>query len=220
MKNVLIATPSHDGKVDVWFANSLAETIKQGLVNDINFCPVYMSYDSLVQRARNDLISIAFKNNFDDILWIDSDIEWDPSWAIDAIKSEKDVIGLPVIKKSITEESYNVKCKPENLLINEDGLISVESVGTGFLKLSKKAYSYLWNKSNKYTHNNEEKRWVFEIKIQDNDIISEDVLMCQKLKKGGFEIFIDPEKTCSHVGALKYIGNFKAFIDKIKKEEE
>lgn len=216
MKKVLIATPAYDGTVGVWFANSLAQTIKLGLINDIDFCPVYMSYDSLVQRARNDLLSIAVKNNFDDILWIDSDMEWDPQWAIDYINSDKDVIGSPVIKKTLESESYNVKCEVENLNIDEDNLIEVLSVGTGFLKFSKKAFTYLWDNSEKYIHNGEEKRWAFEIKIQGNDIISEDVLICEKLREGGFKIFIDPYKTCNHVGVLKYIGNFKNFIDKIK----
>ena len=108
----------------------------------------------------------------------------------------------------------------QDLIINEDGLVEVKSVGTGFLKFSKKAYTYLWDSSQKYIHNQEEKRWAFEIKIQENDIISEDVLICEKLINGGFKIFIDPYKTCNHVGVLKYVGNFKNFIDKIKSDKQ
>ena len=33
--------------------------------------------------------------------------------------------------------------------------------------------------SDSYIHNEKDRRWVFEVKIQDGDIISEDVLVCQ-----------------------------------------
>lgn len=216
MKRILIATPSYDGTVDVWYTNALHKTTILGLQNDVYFHPVFMSYDALIQRSRNDLIALAKENDFDGILWIDGDIEWVPEWALDAVKSGKDVFGLPCIKKSITEESYNVKAKPEQLVTNDQGLMSVESIGTGFLYLSKEAINYLWDNSQAYIHNGNDRRWIFEVKIQDGDIISEDVLMCQKLREGGFEVFIDPSKTCNHVGKLKFQGNFESFIERIK----
>lgn len=215
MRKILIATPSYDGKLDVWYTNALINTVMLGLQDEIMFQPVFLSYDALIQRSRNDLIGIAVDGDFDGMLWVDSDIEWNPEWALDLVNSSKDVIGLPVIKKSIESELYNVKCKLKDLVINEDGLIKVESIGTGFLYLSKNAIKYLWDNSDPYIHNGVDRKWVFEVKIQDNDIISEDVLLCQKLRGGGFEVFINPNKTCNHIGPLKYVGDFKTFIDKI-----
>ena len=216
MQKVLIATPSYDGKLDVWYVNSLTSTVILGLQNDIEFRAVFMSYDALIQRSRNDLLAIAVENEFDGILWIDADMEWHPQWAVDAVLLTQDVYGLPVIKKSILEESYNVKCKPENLVLNDDGLIEVESIGTGFLYMSKDAFMHLWDTSEPYVHNEQDRRWAFEVKIQDNDIISEDVIVCQKLREGGFKVVIDPTKTCNHIGNLKYVGNFASFIERIK----
>lgn len=213
MKKVLIATPSYDGKVDVWYTSALHQTTLLGIQNEVYFHPVFMSYDALIQRSRNDLVALAVEQDFDGLLWIDADIEWAPQWALDVATSDKDVLGIPCIKKSLFEESYNVKAKPEQL---GEGIFSVESVGTGFLYLSKKAFTHLWDTSEPYTHNGKDKRWVFEVKIQDGDIISEDVLMCQKLREGGFEVFIDSDKTCNHVGTLKYSGNFAEFIKKLK----
>jgi hypothetical protein len=213
VKKVLIATPSYDGKVDVWYTSALHQTTLLGIQNEVYFHPVFMSYDALIQRSRNDLVALAVEQGFDGLLWIDADIEWAPQWALDVATSDKDVLGIPCIKKSLFEESYNVKAKPEQL---GEGIFSVESVGTGFLYLSKKAFTHLWDTSQPYTHNGKDKRWIFEVKIQDGDIISEDVLMCQKLREGGFEVFIDSDKTCNHVGTLKYSGNFAEFIKKLK----
>lgn len=212
MRKVLVATPSYDGRLDVWYVNSLLETVALGAQNDIYFKPVFMSYDALIQRSRNDLLAIAKENEFDGVLWIDSDMEWQPEWAIELLNSGKDVIGLPCVKKSVAEQ-YNVKCKPEDLVV-VDGLIKVESVGTGFLYMSKEAVDYLWETSTPYTHNGQERRWAFEVKIQDNDIISEDVLLCQKLEH--FGVYINPAYTCNHIGTLKFGGNFAEFIERIK----
>lgn len=213
MKRVLIATPSYDGKVDVWYTSALHLTTLMGAEAGIYFHPVFMSYDALIQRSRNDLVALAVEQDFDGLLWIDADIEWAPQWALDVVKSDKDVMGIPCVKKSLFEEAYNVKAKPEQL---GEGILSVESVGTGFLYLSKKAFTHLWDSSKPYTHNGQKRKWIFEVKIEDGDIISEDVLMCKKLRKGGFEIFIDSDKTCNHVGTLKYSGNFAEFIKKLK----
>lgn len=211
MRKVLIATPSYDGRLDVWYVNALWRTIILGLQNDIELSPVFMSYDALIQRSRNDLLAVAKENEFDGILWIDSDIEWQPEWAIELINSGKDVIGLPCIKKSIAEQ-YNVKCKPEDLIVDNDGLIKVESVGTGFLYMSKSAIDKLWDSSEPYTHNGQERRWAFEVIIENGDIVSEDVLVCKKLQ----DVYINPAYTCNHIGSLKFEGNFANFIERIK----
>ena len=126
MKKVLIATPSYDGKLDVWYVNALTESIKLGLADDVFFQPIYMSYDALVQRARNDLLAIAVQNDFDEIIWIDSDIEWNPQWLLKLLSYEEDVVGGACVKKSV-EEQYNVKCKPENLTTNDQGLIETSN---------------------------------------------------------------------------------------------
>ena len=215
MKNILVATPSYDGKLDVWYTNSLLETVLLGFQNKIVFKPIFLSYDALIQRSRNDLFKIAVDNNFDGILWIDSDIEWNPGWAVEIVKRDKDVIGLPVVKKNLNQ-SYNVKCNPEDLFTNEDGLISVLSIGTGFLYMGKKAIDYLWENSEEYAEADKTGKMVFSVNIKDGQLVSEDVSVCNKLKDGGFDIFIDPLKTCNHIGNFKYTGNFGEFMNKIK----
>lgn len=215
MKNILIATPSYDGKLDVWYTNALVETVLLGLSNEVIFKPIFLSYDALVQRARNDLMKIAIDSEFDGILWIDADMEWNPEWAVAITNSGKDVVGLPVVKKSL-EDSYNVKAEISDLVTDEDGLMKVKSIGTGFLYMSKAAITYLWENSEEYTELTKTGRMVFEIRIDEGKFISEDVTVCNKLRKGGFDIFIDPLKTCNHVGNLKYIGDFASFVKRVR----
>ena len=78
MRKVMIGTPCYDGRIDVWYCNALMNTIKMGIERDIEIIPMWVSFDALLQRARNDTIHIALETECDDLIWIDSDIEWQP----------------------------------------------------------------------------------------------------------------------------------------------
>ena len=68
MKKVLVGTPAHDGRLEVYYVQALMETISYMKTKQFDVHPVFMSYDSLVQRARNDLIKIAIEQDYDYLL--------------------------------------------------------------------------------------------------------------------------------------------------------
>jgi glycosyltransferase involved in cell wall biosynthesis len=215
MTKILIGTPAHDGRVDVWFANSLVNTIKLSMQKGIEVIPVYMAYDSLVQRARNDLVKLAIEEKFDYLIFIDSDQEWNPEWIFKLITYKEDVIGATVVKKS-DNIAFNVKALKDGLKQQQNGLIEVECVGTGFLKISKKALQKVWDISPEYKNEGKTCRMVFDVQLVDGELVSEDNVFCQKWRKLGNKVFIDPNMTCNHIGVKKYTGNFLEFIKKEK----
>jgi glycosyltransferase involved in cell wall biosynthesis len=215
MTKVLIGTPAHDGRVDVWFANSLVNTIKLSMQKGIEIIPVYMAYDSLVQRARNDLVRLAIEEKFDYLIFIDSDQEWNPEWIFKLIAYKEDVIGATVVKKS-DNIAFNVKALKDGLKQQQNGLMEVECVGTGFLKISKKALQKVWDISPEYKNEGKTCRMVFDVQLVDGELVSEDNVFCQKWRKLGNKVFIDPNMTCNHIGVKKYTGNFLEFIKKEK----
>jgi glycosyltransferase involved in cell wall biosynthesis len=108
-----------------------------------------MAYDSLVQRARNDLVRLAVEEDFDDLIFIDSDEEWNPEWIFRLLDLEEEVVGVPVVKKS-DQLMFNIKAVDNKLEINDKGLMEVEAIGTGFLKISKSALKKVWDDSLEY----------------------------------------------------------------------
>jgi len=214
MRKVLIGTPSYDGKVDVWFANSLVNTIRL-TPPDTVIVPVYMAYDALVQRARNDLVKLALEEEFDDLIFIDADQEWNPEWINTLLNHDADVVGGTVVKKSDIP-AFNIKALAEGLTTGKNGLMEVECVGTGFLRLSRKALQDIWDISEEYTNEGKTNRMVFDIKIMNGELVSEDNVFCRKWHGLGGKVYIDPTMTCNHIGNKKYMGNFLAFIMEIK----
>ena len=210
MLKVLIATPAYDGRLDVWYTNSLVNSVRVAQEQGIFLHPVFMSYDALVQRARNDLFRLALE--YDAVIWIDSDLEWNPMWIMELLGSDKDVIGGTYRKKTDDAELYTVKT---NNLESKDGLIKVDGLGMGFVKMSKKAVQALWDASQPYQNEGREGRMICDIQIVDGQLVSEDNVVTRKLADLGFDIWLDPRMTCCHIGTKKFYGNFEDFAKRL-----
>ena len=217
MRKVLIATPAHDGRLDVWYTTSLVNSVRIAQDNGIFLHPVFMSYDALIQRARNDLFRLAVEGEYDDMIFIDSDLEWHPLWIMQLLESPKDVIGGTYRKKTDDAEMYVVKTQN---LETEGDLIKVDGLGTGFVKLSRKAFLDLWFNSQPYLNEGREGRMVCDIQIVDGQLCSEDVVLFQKLSKLEYDVWLCPWMTCVHIGTKKFYGNFEGFAARIKEMQD
>lgn len=216
-RRILIGTPCYDGRVDVWYANSMLDTVKMGLSMNIEVFPVYLSYDALIQRARNDLVAIALQLDCDDLVFIDSDIEWRAEDFYKLLSYPVDVVGGTYPKKG-DAEMYVAKVLDSTRRPDQHGLIEAEGLGTGFLRLSRKALDYLWESSVPYEEKDSGKirRWIFDVIVHEGELYSEDIYVCERLREGGIKIYLDPKITCNHVGMKKYTGNFETWYNKLQ----
>jgi len=215
MRQVMIGTPCYDGKVDCRYADSLANTIKAAGTG-LNICPVYMPYDALIQRSRNDLLKIAVETGVDDLIFIDSDQAWRPDWFFRLLAHPVDVVGGAVPKKSDTEQ-YNVRSVKFPIPVDAaTGLLVVDGVGTGFLRLSKRALQAVWLASPAYDDGGKASRMAFDVRIIDGRLYSEDTVFCESLKALGFQIHVDPTITCAHVGTKVWGGDFAGYLARIR----
>lgn len=216
MRTVLLSSPSFDGTVSVWHAAALAETCKMGLTKNINVIPMYMSFDSLVQRARNDIFKVAVDSQVDDLVFLDADQDWNPNDFFRMLDHNVDFVGAPVVKKSDMEQ-YNVKMDA-NSPVEDNGLVKVMSIGGGFLRLTKAALTKIWESCEEYKepHKQEPSRMVFEVKAVDGQLYSEDVLLCQKWQALGGDVYMDPLVNCGHFGVKRWQGNFYEWWKMVK----
>ncbi len=226
---VLLAAPSYDGRYDVRFMDSLISSIELCQKNNIKILPYFLCYDSLIQRARNDYFFTAYKTQVDVLFFIDSDIGWNPNDFIKLVLSEKDMIGGTYRKKTDEEELYAVKVLDEkttkwNLNIKEDGLLEVQGLGCGFLKLSKRCVKSLFENEKKYyTSEKGIIKNICDCVINnDNNFVSEDITMGFKWTSLGEKVYLDTNINLIHVGQKAYSGDVAKWINnwKIKLESE
>jgi hypothetical protein len=213
MRKVMIGSPCYSGQIDVWYVNSLANTIKLSYERGVEVTPIWISFDALIQRARNDTLQLALEGDYDDLIWIDTDIEWQPEWFFKLLDYPVDVVGGTYRKKGDREE-YVVKApgKPDP----ETGLVEVQGLGTGFLRMSKTAIQHLWDVSESYIDkkDNKERRMAFDVSLVNGDLVSEDIHALKTLVDGGFKVWLDPTMTCNHTGPYKFMGDYANWISR------
>jgi hypothetical protein len=214
VRKVLIATPCYDGRTDVWFNHSLNDSIKLAAKHGIDLCPVYLSYDALIQRARNDLVRLAVESDCEALIFIDSDQAWEPEWILRLLAYPVDVVGGAVRKKS-DAEAYNVRATLPIHREEATGLLVVDGLGTGFLKLSRKAFTALWDGSEEYRNEGRSCRMVFDVRVVNGELVSEDNIVSLKLKAAGIPVHLDPSMTCAHIGAKKWTGDFGKWLARL-----
>jgi len=217
---VMIGTPTLDGRVSAWYADALVKTIILASQNGIFVTPVFVAYDSMLERARNDLFYVMLTNDFDYLFFVDSDEAWMPEDFVKIIKYNKDFIGGTARRKNPMDESYVFRLEPGTQLpieMNEEGLLETDGLGTGFLCLSRSCVQKLWDASKPYFDSRQiiegkpvEKRMVFEVTVNDKykEIVSEDINLCLKWKDLGGKIYFDPRITILHYGEVPFSGDF------------
>ena len=219
MRKIIIGSPCYDGRLDVWYTNSLCNTIKEGFKRDIEITPIWISFDALLQRARNDTIHTMLQGGFDELVWIDTDIEWQPEDFFKLLDYPVDVFGGTYRKKGDIEE-YVVRQLERRPPDPATRLLEVDGLGTGFVRMSRAACQYLWDTSRTYIDpkDNLERRMIFDVVINDINgvpgLVSEDIHAFNKLVEGGFGVWLDPTITCNHSGPYKFKGDFSEWYKK------
>lgn len=214
-KRVLIGTPALDGRVDAWYAYALHEIGKLALSNNILVSPVLLSYESILPMARNELFTIAINGSFDCMVFIDSDVYCDPKAFIDIVNSNKEIICIPTVKKT-EEEQYDIylyaDLDNDATVVKNENLIKASRVSTSCLKIGKKALAALAENSTDTIFRNKQIKNICQYDFMGPAFMGEDIYLCEKLKKLGFDIWVDTRTTCMHIGPKVFEGNFKEFI--------
>ena len=211
MKQVLIATPCLDQKVDAYFVHSLCESIKLGLKNDLDIKCVFLANESILPMARNELFNLAYYENYDTMVFIDDDEYWDHNTLIEILLNAKDVVTVPVVNKGDRQIEYNVHYDTIER-DPADGYFKVKTTGTGFLKLSRPVIVDLWESNTELLFRNKRLRNICEYTYINGMFVGEDITLCRKIKELGYSIWCNPKHTVSHIGNKMYRGDFAQSI--------
>lgn len=218
MRHVMVLTPAYGGLVAAGFHKALLTTTLELLDEGIGVESVILENQSLLPLARNTLLNEAYKVKPDDIIWIDSDMVWEPDTIRKLLKHDVDIVGVACRKKIADSVQFNFQLdKGCPLEKDAKGLIEARRLGTGFLRMTKKAYCDVWENNQKYEIQNVLGSNVFEIGIwKGKELLSEDFILCEKLRDRGFKIYIDPSLAVGHIGTFNYSADPSKFFEYLK----
>jgi hypothetical protein len=211
-KRVLIGTPALDGRVDAWYSFAIHEITKLCQMRGIDIQMLLLSYESILPMARNELLTAAIKNDFDSLIFIDSDVFCNAQSFLDVITDARDVVAIPTVKKSDTE-SYDIffADTPKQ----EGNWVKADRVSTSCLKLGRKALKALADNSTLTQFRGKQLFNICQYDFIGEEFMGEDIYLCEKLKQLGFDIWVNTTSTCMHIGPKVYSGDFKRILDNV-----
>lgn len=210
LRKVMVGTPSASGRVEVSYLHSLLATISLAPKFDTVICPYHECYDAL-EKVRNNIFMVAHESDIDDLVFIDDDMDWKAEDFFKLLNHPVNVVGGTARIKTDEQEIYPIrKLNDDKKLEYKDGMIKVEAVGTGFLRISKKAIEMIWDKLPEYVDRGVKRRNAFGITFDEitHELLGEDISFCRKFTALTEEsIYLDPTITCGHYGTKGFYGD-------------
>lgn len=214
-KRIFLATPSYTGVTGAYSValfNALHALEKAGIGCEI---AVY-SGNCHVDDGRNELVREFLRGDCTDLVFLDADLWFSGKALVELVQYDRDVVA-GIYPKKQDEEEFPVWLKGGELWTDRDGLLEVEAVPTGFLRISRNAIKALAKTVPYYTPRNpgsEKDRTplIFERSLKDTTRVGGDYEFCRKWRKLGGKIYVAPEMEFSHIGESEWNGSLASFL--------
>lgn len=217
-RSVFIALPAYDFKVSLKLAISLARFTQVAPQHGIHVQIGSVCGCSVVSRARNLLAKDMLESECSDLLFIDSDINFEPedifrllAWTSDPKKGI--VAGVPRTRS--TDKVYIATMDHDEngqLTMNGMGLVRAKRVATAFMMVRRDVFETLYNEHPEWQYYDSKSdrmlNCMFDFEVAEEGYIGEDFLFCDRARAHGFEVWIDPTIKLGHMGVQEYLGDF------------
>jgi len=221
-RKLFVALPAYDFKVSLKLAISLARLAQTAPQHGVQVHIGSICGCSVVSRARNLLVKDFLDTNCTDLIFIDSDINFDSddvfrlmAWATDPKKGV--VAGVPRVRDVnavyIADLDYD---ENNELTMNGMGLVRGKRVATAFMLVRREVFEVLAAKNPEWTYYDKragrDLSAIFHFDVTPGGYIGEDFLFCDRARAHGFEVWIDPTIKLGHMGVQEYKGDFGSDI--------
>ena len=218
-RKIMLGLPTYDFKVTAKLAISLASFCTRAMQHGVDIQICNISGCSVVSRVRNLIAKDFLDSDCTDLMFIDSDINFEAedifrlmAWNSDPKKGI--VAGIPVArKKGKTYISTLDTDEDENILMNYMGLVKAKRVATAFMIIRREVFEKLYEAHPEWRYHDEKKvgdeiTAFFDFALKDGTYIGEDFLFCDRAREMGFEVWIDPTIKLGHMGMEEFAGAF------------
>jgi hypothetical protein len=207
-------SPSHITQSSFLRSRDIANSL--GFAIDINM----RCNDSSIGRARDIMFSEFLDKHLDatDMVFIDADIGWEAEGLIRLLSHPVDFVGASYRSRG-DPEVYVLRTLDNELQRDRtNGLMEVEGLATGFLRITRRAAVKLANayKDEWYTDPTAPGltiRNLFNFEVRDHRLYSEDYNFCRRWRALGEKCWLDPEQTMHHIGPKVFTGNLMRWLE-------
>lgn len=220
-KHVLIGIGAGDGTVEVPCVASLFSVAPLLWAANISITLCIEAGNCHVDDMRNGIVTTFLEGDADELVFIDEDVGFFAEDLLKLIMHDRDVVG-GVYPKKEDEENFPVFVNAGiELWSDEQGLVEVHGLPTGFLKIKRNVLEELAKDAVCFVGSDgREYRIIFERLVADGRRWSGDYGFCRKwLAKGG-TLYADPSFQMTHTGKKTWCGNLGDYWKRIYGVEE
>jgi len=214
-KKLMIGLPAYDHKVGLKMAVSLMRLAQKVLEHGITVQVSSICGCSVVSRARNMIVHEFMQSDCDHLLFIDSDMTFDPDDVLRlmAWNQEKHIVaGAYESRKAGKIYILTLDGDQENVLMDAMGLVKAKRVATGFMMIQRQVFEKLAELHPEWKHHDNLSEAMlysyFDFKVTPEGYIGEDFLFCERAIEAGFGIWIDPTIKLGHMGIHEFKSDF------------
>lgn len=211
--HVMVAIPAYSGTIHLGTMRSLfTDLLSLQARGD-----VWSLHDecgnALIADARALIVAQFLESKADTLVFVDSDVSWEAGALLKLLDAPVDMVaGIYPQRKDPINYCVKWQDKPELIADKETGLLQVDGVPAGFMKLSRKQLESMveqYPDSEFYVENAPNKKaWALfaDYRIGKHKM-GEDYAFCRRWTDMGGKIWIDPEIKMGHCGYKTFTGH-------------
>ncbi len=219
-RDIFVAVPAHNHQITVPLYAATVQSVIELAAGGMSMSLFCWSGDSLLPHARNLILAEFLASDSEDMVFIDSDVAWEPGGLRRLVEHPVDfVAGVYPKKKDPEQYPVNYMDKPTLQADPETRLLELGDVPFGFVRLSRKCVEMMTeaNKDFPYRHSNAPNRQcykIFDYEYQKEPDweqglwFGEDYVFCHKWRDLGGKVWSDPEIQLTHTGMKDFVGRF------------
>lgn len=201
---IFVAIPVYDGKLDIQSVRCLMNEQAIAILNGDDITINFLSSNAGIAQGRNQLATEFMQSDFDRLVFLDSDVTFEPGSLVKLAHQPVDFVGgCYRFKKD--GESYPIAWLPDpeqkGLQANEHGLLEVQGLPTGFLALSRKVFQTMIDRHpdrDLTVQCGHSSYCFFQMPLVDGHLYGEDFYFCREWLELGGKIYLDPEIDLTH----------------------
>jgi hypothetical protein len=217
MKRILLAVITEADVCSASFCVSLAQSAKVGLMNDVEFFPVFLPANGNWSMAFNQAVTLMWTEKLDGFLCVSPRVSWQPEFLLTLTHSDKDAVAIPVATRNGFEVSLGEVARLQE--DTESGEIKVRGASLDFIYLSSYAVEQLCTTHPTINYKGQEVKLVLQHGDIYDSYFSPGDILAYRLREQGIELWLSTKHTAHRQDAIEYSNDFASVLENLKANE-
>ena len=202
-QKVLLATTVYDSP-DASYVFSIARSREALSAAGIQSAYYLLQGNCHVDDARNAVVRDFIESDCTDLVFLDADVSWEPDTLVALCKIDRDLVGgVYSYRRESDEETMPVRHITGGPNVTEDGLLEVEGLPTGFMKIKRVVIETMAQTAKHFIKDDGKPHPVlFERDFFGGGRRGGDIRFCMVWREMGGKLWAAPELRLGHAGGI------------------